>query len=89
MTAIPLLQPTAPDQRVSLLDFSLPELEAFLAELGQPKFRARQVWEWIYKRYVADFDAMTNLPKPLRDAVQGLIIIAAVAYTAYSTRKTR
>ena len=67
MTAIPLLQPAAPDPRVSLLDFSLPELEAFLADLGQPKFRARQVWEWIYKRYVADFDAMTNLPKPLRE----------------------
>ena len=67
MTAIPLIQPTTPDPRVSLLDFSLPELEAFLAELGQPKFRARQVWEWIYKRYVADFEAMTNLPKPLRE----------------------
>ena len=67
MTSISLIQPTAPDSRVSLLDFSLPELEAFLAELGQPKFRARQVWEWIYKRYVADFEAMTNLPKPLRE----------------------
>jgi len=32
---------------------------------------------------------LLGLPKPLRDAVQGLIIIAAVAYTAYSTRKTR
>jgi len=67
MTAIPLIQPAALDPRVSLLDFSLPELEAFLAELGQPKFRARQVWEWIYKRYVANFEAMTNLPKPLRE----------------------
>jgi ribose transport system permease protein len=32
---------------------------------------------------------LMGLPKPLRDAVQGLIIIGAVAYTAYSTRKTR
>lgn len=32
---------------------------------------------------------LMGLPKPLRDAVQGLIIISAVAYTAYSTRKTR
>jgi len=32
---------------------------------------------------------LLGLPKPLRDAVQGGIIIAAVAYTAYSTRKTR
>jgi hypothetical protein len=39
-----LLQSAAPDPRVSLLDFSLPELEAFLAELGQRKFRARRGW---------------------------------------------
>jgi ribose transport system permease protein len=32
---------------------------------------------------------LLGLPKPLRDAVQGLIIIAAVAYAAYSMRKTR
>jgi len=32
---------------------------------------------------------LLGLPKPLRDAVQGLIIIAAVAYTAYSTRRNR
>ncbi len=31
---------------------------------------------------------LMGLPKPLRDAVQGLIIISAVAYTAYSTRRT-
>jgi ribose/xylose/arabinose/galactoside ABC-type transport system permease subunit len=30
-----------------------------------------------------------GLPKPLRDAVQGLIIIGAVAYTAYSSRRTQ
>jgi 23S rRNA (adenine2503-C2)-methyltransferase len=75
MTAIPLLQPAAPDQRLSLLDFSLPELETLLADLGQPKFRARQVWEWIYKRYVADFDAMTNLPKPLREQLAAKVTL--------------
>jgi ribose transport system permease protein len=32
---------------------------------------------------------LMGLPKPLRDAVQGLIIIGAVAYTAYSTRRPR
>lgn len=32
---------------------------------------------------------LLGLPKPLRDVVQGLIIITAVAYTAYSTRRTR
>jgi len=68
MTAIPLLQPAAaPDARLSLLDLSRPELETLLAGLGQPEFRARQVWEWVYKRYAHSFDMMTNLPKTLRE----------------------
>jgi ribose transport system permease protein len=32
---------------------------------------------------------LLGLPKPYKDAVQGLIIIAAVAYSAYSTRRKR
>ncbi|MEZ4673082.1 MAG: 23S rRNA (adenine(2503)-C(2))-methyltransferase RlmN [Caldilineaceae bacterium] len=42
-------------------------MTAYLATLGEPKFRARQIWEWIYQRYVADFEAMSNLPKALRE----------------------
>jgi 23S rRNA (adenine2503-C2)-methyltransferase len=37
-----------------------------LAQLGQPAFRARQVWEWLYRHYAADFSEMTNLPGDLR-----------------------
>ena len=54
-------------KRVPLLDFSLPELTDYVVSLGQPKFRARQLWDWIYQRYAADFEAMTNLPKDLRE----------------------
>ncbi len=75
MTAIPLLPPTAPDAHVSLLDLSLPELETFLAGLGQPKFRAQQVWEWIYQRYAGSFDEMTNLPKPLREQLAAQAVL--------------
>ena len=41
-------------------------LEQTLAELGEPAFRSRQVWEWA-ARGAAGYDAMTNLPKPLRE----------------------
>jgi 23S rRNA (adenine2503-C2)-methyltransferase len=53
-------------RRASLLELSRPELTAVLAELGQPAYRANQVWDWIYKRYAGDFESMTNLPKALR-----------------------
>ena len=44
--------------------------EARMTALGQPSYRAGQVLEWIYKRRVRDWDDMSNLPAPLRDALK-------------------
>jgi 23S rRNA (adenine2503-C2)-methyltransferase len=38
-----------------------------LAERGEPAFRARQILDWLYKKRVRSWDAMTNLGKPLRE----------------------
>ena len=46
--------------------YSPEELEEEFAALGEPKFRAGQVFQWI-SRGVRDFDKMTNLSKPLRE----------------------
>jgi 23S rRNA (adenine2503-C2)-methyltransferase len=45
---------------------TLDELAAELAERGQPRFRARQLFEWVYQRLETDFAGMTNLPARLR-----------------------
>lgn len=50
----------------SLLDFSFEELKEYLVSMGQPEFRARQLWEWIYKHHAGAFSEMRNLPKSLR-----------------------
>jgi 23S rRNA (adenine2503-C2)-methyltransferase len=42
------------------------ELEARLKEWGEPAYRVGQVLDWLYKRRAASWDAMSNLPKPLR-----------------------
>jgi 23S rRNA (adenine2503-C2)-methyltransferase len=52
-----------------LLTLSLPELETWLAEQGEPRFRARQLYEWLYRRLETDFAAMTTLPGSLRDTL--------------------
>jgi 23S rRNA (adenine2503-C2)-methyltransferase len=52
--------------RTNLLGLAQPELEAFVAGLGERPFRARQLMKWIYKRRVADFEAMTDLSKDFR-----------------------
>ena len=43
-------------------------LETRLAELGEPSYRARQIWEWV-ARGAADFQAMSNVPARLRTAL--------------------
>ncbi len=53
-----------------LSDLSRSELDALVAELGQPAFRAGQVWDWMSKRGVFDLEAMTNVPSVLREALR-------------------
>ena len=42
------------------------ELEAAILALGEPRFRADQLWHWIYHRGATDFEAMTTLSKAFR-----------------------
>ena len=52
------------------------ELSQFLKELGEPAFRARQVFTWLH-RGAASFDEMTNLSKSLREKLKGQCFITA------------
>src|SRR5689334_21109048 len=54
------------DPRINLLGLTRPELEAWCIERGGKAFRARQLFQWIYKRGELDFDAMTDLAKDFR-----------------------
>jgi len=45
------------------------ELEAVCAEHEQPRFRAAQIWRWLYVQRVTDWDAMRNIPASLRSAL--------------------
>ena len=47
-------------------DLSYPELEQLLREWGEPAYRARQLWAWLWRRLVTDYAEMTDLPKGLR-----------------------
>ncbi|WP_027182439.1 23S rRNA (adenine(2503)-C(2))-methyltransferase RlmN [Oleidesulfovibrio alaskensis] len=52
---------------VDILNLTFEELETFLVEkLGEKKFRARQIWQWLWNKYVRDFDQMTNVSKQTR-----------------------
>ena len=49
-----------------LLNLSLAELKALLADWGQPAYRATQIEHWLYQQYATDASAMSSLPKLLR-----------------------
>ena len=53
---------------MNLKSMTQPEIGAVLKELGQPAFRAKQVYAWLHKG-VRSYDEMTNLPKGLRDVL--------------------
>ena len=57
---------TTPHERTNLLGLTRSGLEAFVVAMGEKPFRARQLYKWIYKRAVGDFDAMTDLRKDFR-----------------------
>ncbi|WP_376797220.1 23S rRNA (adenine(2503)-C(2))-methyltransferase RlmN [Thermogemmatispora sp.] len=61
---------TSASQR-DLLGLTLRQLEAWFQELGEPAYRARQVYNWIYKHLVTDFAAMSDLPLSLRERLAG------------------
>ena len=51
---------------IDLKSMTLEELTAFFKEMGQPAFRAKQVFRWLY-RGVTSFEEMTDLSKGLRE----------------------
>lgn len=68
------------------------ELNALITDWGEPLFRAKQVWNWLYEQRAADFDVMTNLPKTLRErlkaeTVLGTLKIALEQNSKDGTRK--
>lgn len=46
---------------------SLQDLETRFQEWGEPRFRAKQVYEWLWAKAAPGWDAMTNVPKSLRE----------------------
>jgi 23S rRNA (adenine2503-C2)-methyltransferase len=56
-------------------------LEATLRERGEPPFRSRQVWEWT-ARGASGYDAMTNLPRALRDELAGSVPFSMLSVEA-------
>ena len=58
-----------------ILSMSLEELELDLTSMGEKKFRAKQIFNWLHQKKVTDFESMNNLSKSLRDTLDSKYII--------------
>ncbi len=58
------------NRKPSIYSLQLHELENWLVERGQKKFRGKQVYDWLYHKRVTSFDDMTNLSKDLRELLK-------------------
>ena len=54
------------------------DLITALEEMGEKKFRAKQIYQWLWEKGAHSFEEMTNLSKPLRDKLQQYFIINAI-----------
>lgn len=57
---------------------SLSELEEFCLSIGQSKFRARQIYNWIYLKSVKTIDDMTDLSKKFREELKELAVVSGI-----------
>ena len=57
-------------QIINLSTITEEEMETLIVAWGHPKYRAKQVWDWIRKKGVTDTEQMGNVPKKLRQQLR-------------------
>jgi len=78
----------------NIRQLSLEELEKFFETLGEKKFRAKQVYEWLWLKHVQGIDEMTNVSKELRHTLKENFVLPALTvditqHSSDGTIKTR
>lgn len=61
-----MIEISTPHKSIDIKSLSRDELEGFAVEHGQPPFRGRQLFRWLYNRNARSFDEMTDLPQDFR-----------------------
>lgn len=64
------MEATKPDTRTDLKALDRAGLEDYARSLGQPAFRGRQLFQWLYGKGATDFGQMTDLPTSLREKLE-------------------
>ncbi|MBN1349802.1 23S rRNA (adenine(2503)-C(2))-methyltransferase RlmN [candidate division KSB1 bacterium] len=65
-------------KKTNLTGLTADEIEKFVVSLGEKRFRAKQLYSWIYTRLATQFDEMTNLSKDFRARLNEVATIATL-----------
>lgn len=80
-------------EKADIKSMNITELQQLLQEMGEPKFRAGQIFDWLHAKQVDSFDEMTNLSKHLRErlnetaAINGVEMVRRLVSQMDGTRK--
>ena len=64
-----------PSRKTDIRSLTYEKLLEFMKELGEPSYRAAQVFSWLHEKLAVSFDEMTNLPKSLRAKLEESCIL--------------
>ena len=70
-----------------LLDFTQTELQQWVRDSGEPPYRARQLLDWLYKKYAIRVEELSNLPTAWRERLERLAELTP--FTASSTQRSQ
>lgn len=65
-------------EKIDILSLTLSELEAELVAMGEQKFRAKQIYDWLHKKRATDFDQITNISAQLKDKLKNNFCIKSL-----------
>jgi len=60
---------------IEILNMDKEQLEQYIRSIGEPRFRAGQILDWVYRKFAASFDEMSNLPQSLREKLAADCVI--------------
>jgi 23S rRNA (adenine2503-C2)-methyltransferase len=92
VTRLPTLESAGGKPVIALKSLTPAELDAAVTALGLERYRADQIADWVYRKRVTDFAAMTNLPPALRGRLAGefdLTPLREIAHQVSSQDGTR
>ncbi len=66
------------NKAIDIKDLTLVELEGLVTSLGEKRYRARQVMEWVYHHNISSLEEMTNLPKEFRNRIGNIFYLSTL-----------